>query len=53
MTFVVDQDGVVYEKDLGKKTEARAKSMKEYNPDSSWQKVEEMQEDTADAQQAK
>jgi len=53
MTFVVDQDGVVYEKDLGKKTEARAKSMKEYNPDSSWQKVEEMQEDTADAQEAK
>src|SRR5580692_514954 len=47
MTFVVNQDGAVYEKDLGKKTEARAKSMKEYNPDSSWQKVEEVQEDTA------
>jgi hypothetical protein len=53
MTFVVNQDGAVYEKDLGKKTEARAKSMKEYNPDSSWQKVEEVQEDTADDQRAK
>jgi hypothetical protein len=53
MTFVVDQDGVVYEKDLGKKTEARAKSMKEYNPDPSWHKVEEMQEDTADDQKGK
>jgi hypothetical protein len=53
MTFVVNQDGVVYEKDLGKKTEARVKSMKEYNPDSSWRKVEVMQEDTADNQEAK
>jgi hypothetical protein len=53
MTFVVNQDGVVYEKDLGKKTEAHAKSMKEYNPDSSWQKVEEMQEDTANGEDAK
>jgi hypothetical protein len=53
MTFVVNQDGVVYEKDLGKKTEAHAKSMKEYNPDSTWKKVEVMQEDTADNQGAK
>jgi hypothetical protein len=53
MTFVVDQDGVVYEKDLGKKTEARARSMKEYNPDSTWKKVEAMQEDTADDQAVK
>ena len=41
MTFIVGSDGVVYQKDLGKKTEVLAKSMKEYNPDSSWQKVEE------------
>jgi Protein of unknown function (DUF2950) len=53
MTFVVNQDGAVYEKDLGKKTEARARSMKEYNPDSSWEKVEEMQEAAADDQKAK
>ncbi|MGA7379564.1 MAG: DUF2950 domain-containing protein [Terriglobales bacterium] len=44
MTFVVDQDGVVYQKDLGKKTEALAKAMKKYDPDSTWQKAEEQQE---------
>src|SRR5271155_3078701 len=32
MTFMVGEDGVVYQKDLGKKTEASAKAMKEYNP---------------------
>jgi hypothetical protein len=53
MTFEVDQDGVVYEKDLGKKTEARAKSMKECNPDSTWKKVEVMQEDAAGDKEAK
>ncbi len=43
MTFIVNQDGVVYQKDLGKQTDVLAKAMKEYNPDSSWQKVEEEQ----------
>lgn len=46
MTFIVNQDGVVYEKDLGDKTEATAKSMKEFNPNSGWQKTEDLQEDT-------
>jgi len=32
MTFIVNQDGVVYQKDLGKKTEALGKAMPEYNP---------------------
>ena len=41
MTFIVNQDGVVYQKDLGKKTGALGKSMHEYNPDSSWNKAEE------------
>ena len=41
MTFVVNSDGVVYQKDLGKKTESLGKAMKEYNIDSSWQKAEE------------
>ncbi len=50
MTFIVGADGVVYQKDLGKKTEAHAKGWTEYNPDSSWQKVEEQAEDTADNQ---
>jgi Protein of unknown function (DUF2950) len=40
MTFIVNQDGIVYQKDLGKKTEALGKAMQEYNPDSSWRKVE-------------
>jgi len=38
MTFIVGKDGVVYEKDLGKKTESAAKSIKSYDPDPSWQK---------------
>jgi Protein of unknown function (DUF2950) len=36
MTFIVNQDGIVYQKDLGKKTEALGKATQEYNPDSSW-----------------
>jgi hypothetical protein len=53
MTFIVSQDGVVYEKDLGKKTDVVAKNMKEYNPNSSWQKAEEQQEETASDQHAR
>jgi hypothetical protein len=37
MTFIVNQDGVVYEKDLGTQTAAVAKAMTKYNPDKSWQ----------------
>ena len=40
MTFLVDQDGVVYEKDLGKRTAERVKAMKAYDPDATWQKSE-------------
>jgi hypothetical protein len=43
MTFIVGKDGVVYEKDLGKKTDIAAKSIKSYDPDKSWQKSEEPQ----------
>ena len=50
MTFIVDQDGVVYQKDLGKKTEALGKSLHEYNPDSSWSKAEEEPAQTASGQ---
>ena len=39
MTFIVNQDGVVYQKDLGPNTAASARSMKQFNPDSTWQKV--------------
>ncbi len=40
MTFIVNQDGVVFQKDLGEKTGELAGAMKEYAPDSTWQKVE-------------
>lgn len=39
MTFMVSHDGVVYEKDLGPDTAARAAAMTRFDPDSSWQKV--------------
>ena len=47
MTFVVNQDGAVYQKDLGKKTEVLGKAMKEYNLNSSWEKAEDQPEETA------
>jgi hypothetical protein len=53
MTFIVNEDGIVYEKDLGKKTDVLAKTMKEYNPNSSWQEADEQQEETASEQQTK
>jgi Protein of unknown function (DUF2950) len=40
MTFMVSHDGVVYEKDLGPDTAARASAMMRFDPDSSWQKVQ-------------
>jgi hypothetical protein len=39
MTFIVNQDGVVYEKDLGPNTAAVAAAIRTFNPDSSWQKA--------------
>jgi hypothetical protein len=36
MTFIVNQDGVVREKNLGPGTDATARKMTAYNPDSSW-----------------
>jgi Protein of unknown function (DUF2950) len=53
MTFIVNQDGVVYQKDLGKKTAALGKAMQEYNPDSNWSKAEEEPEQTGSGETAK
>ena len=36
VTFIVNQDGVIYEKDLGQDTEKLASGMSEYNPDKTW-----------------
>jgi len=40
MTFIVDQDGVVYEKDLGQRTAEIAKTLTRYIHDASWHKAE-------------
>jgi len=38
MTFIVNQDGVVYSRDLGPDTSKAAMSITEFNPDSMWKK---------------
>jgi hypothetical protein len=35
-TFIVNQDRVVYAKNLGKETADIAKSLAEFNPDNTW-----------------
>jgi hypothetical protein len=44
MTFVVNQDGQIYQKDLGPGTKQIATAMVKYNPDTTWEPVEEDQE---------
>ena len=39
MTFLVNHDGTVFEKDLGPDTAKLAERMSSYNPDPSWKKV--------------
>jgi hypothetical protein len=39
MTFIVNQDGVVYQKNLGADTSAAARAINAYNPDASWSKI--------------
>jgi hypothetical protein len=40
MTFLVNHDGVVYQKDLGAQTAGIASGMTKFDPDSSWKKAE-------------
>jgi hypothetical protein len=40
MTFIVNQNGIIYEKDLGARTDEIAKAMTEYNPDSTWSRAQ-------------
>jgi hypothetical protein len=40
MTFIVNQDGVVYQKDLGEQTDAIATAMKRFDPDITWARVD-------------
>jgi len=41
MTFIVNQQGRVYQKDLGKSTDKIAKKIRDYDPDSSWRLSED------------
>ncbi|HEX8814505.1 MAG TPA: DUF2950 domain-containing protein [Terriglobales bacterium] len=41
MTFIVNQDGIVYQKDLGKTTADTAAAMTAFDPDSGWAAVQE------------
>jgi hypothetical protein len=36
MTFMVNQQGVIYEKDLGKDTASLAAAITKFDPDKSW-----------------
>ena len=40
MTFIVNHQGVINQKDLGKDTEKLARAVQTYNPDNTWKKVE-------------
>lgn len=39
MTFIVNQDGIVYQKNLGPNTATAVRAISAYNPDASWSKV--------------
>jgi hypothetical protein len=41
MTFIVNQEGVVYQKDLGRQTAKVAGAMTRFDPDKTWTKVED------------
>jgi len=49
MTFVVNHQGNVYEKDLGPNTASIASGMTTYNPDGTWQRVTEEELSGVDA----
>ena len=40
MTFIVNQDGVAYEKDLGPETPAAVEKITRYDPDAAWRPVQ-------------
>jgi len=41
MTFIINQDGIVYQKDMGATTDGEAPFMRQFNPDGSWTEVKE------------
>jgi Protein of unknown function (DUF2950) len=40
MTFIVNQDGIVYERDLGPETTSTAPGITRYDPDSAWRRAD-------------
>jgi hypothetical protein len=50
MTFVVNHDGVVFEKDLGPKSAALAQAMTKFDPDETWKQVPDHDEQAAAAE---
>jgi len=40
MTFMVNQDGTVFQKDLGSRTAKIARTIESFLPDATWQKVD-------------
>ncbi|GAB7523660.1 DUF2950 domain-containing protein [Paraburkholderia sp. 2C] len=40
MSFIVNQDGQVYQKDLGRRTTSAVDAIRSYDPDSSWQRAQ-------------
>ena len=42
-TFIVSQDGIVYQKDLGPNTLSIFKDMAQYNPDKTWRRTNDEQ----------
>lgn len=41
MTFIVNQEGIIYEQDLGEETARVAAAMSSFDPDDSWRRYEE------------
>jgi hypothetical protein len=40
MTFIVNQDGVAYEQDLGPDTQAAVAKVRRFDPDKAWRRVQ-------------
>lgn len=39
MSFIVNQDGVIYQRDLGENTEAESRAITAFDPDDGWTPV--------------
>jgi hypothetical protein len=53
MTFIVDKQGIVYQKDLGTDTVAIGKAMTNYEPDPTWRRAKDLPEESAAAKTTK